>query len=174
MQEVGQVCGMGMGSIYYYVGSKKDLIYLILHFSVINQSNRFEEMADAIVQLAEIEALREYIRMYLEHVDETQDLYIFLEHIVVHLDRSERQVFFDTADRNTKIFEELLNKGNDSGTFRTDDPHFTAANIVRTADAWALKRWHFRQRYSLAEYTRKTTEFVLSAIGANANSVTSG
>ncbi|MDP2919436.1 MAG: TetR/AcrR family transcriptional regulator [Dehalococcoidia bacterium] len=153
MRDVAKACDMGIGSLYYYVGSKKELVFLILKLSVLAESDTLAERVNEFAGLSPYASLKQYIRLYLKHVDELQELYIFLNHIVLSLDKDERRIFLQAGTRNWKIFRDLLIKGKESGEFNVDDPGFTARSILATADAWALFRWAIRGQYTLEEYT---------------------
>ena len=121
-------------------------------------------MQSQLVGVNVTEALQQAIRMYLEHVDEQQDIYIFLIHSPLELNREDRRILFEASDANPAFFRGILKQGIDAGEFRNIDPGFVASIIVREANGWAHSRWALRKRYTLEDYTDRLTELIMIAL----------
>jgi len=164
MRDIATACGITTGTLYYYVGSKKDILWLVLEMSQFSRNERFEFIQSQLDDVNVTEALQQAIKMYLEHVDEQQDTYIFLVHAPLALNREDRRVLFESSTANPAFFRKFLKQGIGAGEFRNIDPDFVASIIVRTANAWALSRWTLRKRYTLETYTNKLIEFVVDSV----------
>ena len=130
MSELANTFGMSKGGLYHYIGSKEDILYLILTFNAANQANFFEKVNKQITGLSPTEVLRTAICAHLERVGEYQDMYIFINHVMPNLSREDRQMMFSDSDRLVTFFQNLLIKGVEAGEFNVDDTQFLADDII--------------------------------------------
>ena len=170
VRELAKALGMSQGGLYHYIGSKDDILYLVIDFVSSNQARRNEIYRNAIANLSPTEALRVAIKMYLEGVDDIQDIFNFVNHVMVDLTKSERQSVFNSENSIIAIFESLLTKGVEAGEFKLNNPAVVANSIVVMAQAWANRRWFLRRQCTLEEYTTEITELVLGAISVDESS----
>jgi len=155
---------MSVGALYYYVGSKEDIIYLI--FDVLTGSYvDLHKDLDGLANCADTMCiLRESIKRFLEHVDDFQDAYNFANHVILNTKRSDRQPLYDAYEAQIQYFETLLKKGVDAGEFDIDNAKIVACDIAAVCINWVYRRWFLRKHFSLEEYIRKQTELILRAI----------
>jgi len=164
MSEIARQCGIAKGSLYNYVGSKEDIILLILDYTRRVHGQRFGEVISTLPTLSATEALRQAIVSYLKDVDEMQDAYNFLNHVVVRLDRDGRRRLLAASVRVTDYFESVLAEGMKTGEFQIDNPRLTAHLVARMCAAWAHDRWFLRRLMSLEAFTEQLTAFILKAL----------
>lgn len=164
MRDLARAVGKSTGAFYHYIGSKKDILYLILDFTVMNQREFVDRMREGTRGLGIAKAIREAIRIYLESVEEFADMHVFVNHIMVKLARNERQMMLDAAQRVSEFFEELLQKGIREGEFGDADTKMLAQNIVVLGNSWANRRWFWKKYFTLEQYARGQTEILLRAI----------
>jgi len=161
MRDLSKALNMSPGGIYNYIGSKDDILYLILAFDVENQKKRLQKMHEEISSIAPAKAVRRAIQINLKDVDEFQDMYIFVNHVTVNLDQEYRKLLFDSSERLVNFYKDLLQKGVEAGEFQIDDPQLYAFDIVSLIYMWANRRWYLQKRYTLEEYTKKQTNIIL-------------
>jgi hypothetical protein len=123
-------------------------------------------MKERVKGLRPVDALKESIRMYFRSVDELQGLYNLHNHIAWIASKELRQSIFDREIQKVDYFNQLLTEGVNAGEFEIEDTYLTAHNIVVAANAWANRRWLLRKRYTLEDYIRKETSFILGSIQA--------
>lgn len=164
MRDIARTCGVTTGTLYYYVGSKRDILNLVAELSLVTHSDRFGELVNLITELPPLEAIRQAIKVYLEHVNENQDLYIFLDHLPATLSRKEREPLLKTGSVHSDYFSTLLERVIQDGEFGPVDCRFVAGVLVREANGWAHSRWVLRKRYTLEDYTDRLTELIMIAL----------
>lgn len=164
MRDVAQACKMSAGGIYYYVGTKEDVLYLILDHALSGHAEYIGQYPDKYEHLSATEALRQAIDDYCHFMDRTQDLVLFVYHETVNLNYKARQNIFQYEERAIHSFEKLLASGVETGQFKIDDVGLVAHDIVVLGQIWAIRRWFLRKRYTLEEYIEKETECVLKHI----------
>jgi AcrR family transcriptional regulator len=163
-RELTLAAGMSKGALYHYVGSKSDVLLLVLQFSLEDQEKLISRMEKRTRGLPSVEALQTCIQMYVENVDELQDMYNFDNHAIVDLSRDDRGILFDSESRMVDYFDKLLKKGIADKQFRVHDSQLVAHNIVVVANAWANRRWFLKRRYTLKDYIEKETENILNSV----------
>jgi AcrR family transcriptional regulator len=171
VRELARSLGMSQGGLYHYIGSKEDILQLILNFLTENQMKRIAVYRDKVANLSPTEALRQSIIMRLEDIDDVQDLSNFVNHVMVNLTEDKRQIVYEYAGRIVAYFEELLRKGMKAGEFQMSDPSLVAHSIVVLGDAWAQRRWFLRKRTTLEEYARELVELVVKRIQVRGGSI---
>jgi len=169
MRDLAKFLGKSTGAFYHYIGAKKDILYLILDFTVTNQEEFVNRMRDSIRDMTAAEAIKEVIRIYLESFEEYADMHVFVNHVMVKLGRNDRQMMLGAAQHVSDFFEELLRKGIRDGEFRESDTKMLAQNIVVLGNSWANRRWYWKKHFTLEQYTKGQTEILLNAITAGAH-----
>lgn len=164
MRDLAKAAGRSTGAFYHYIGSKKDILYLILDFTVMNQQEFLERMRDSTREMGTVQAITEAIRIYLESFEEYADMHIFVNHVMVKLVRNERRMMLDAAQRVGEFFEELLQRGIRQGEFREGDTKMLAQNIVVLGNSWVNRRWFWKKYFTLEQYAQGQTEILLRAI----------
>lgn len=164
VRELARSLGVSQGGLYHYIGSKEDILRLILHFLTDNQMKRLEVYRSKTANLSPTEALRQSIIMRLQDIDDVQDLSNFVNHVMVNLTEDDRQIVYEYAGRVIAYLEEVLRKGMKAGDFQMSNPTLVAHSIAVLGDAWAHRRWFLRKRQTLEEYAREQVELILEGI----------
>jgi len=163
-RELADACGISKGALYLYVGSKEDILYLIIDRAASGQVRVFEDIRNKVEHLSPTEALRQSIRIYFQSVDNSQELYIFINHIIGKIPKSDRHILLDAQDRIVTFFEDLLRGGIKAREFSTKDPQMVAFNILVLGATWAIRRPFLKRRYSLEEYIATQTEYIMGDV----------
>ena len=164
LRQVTKLAGLAYGSIYDYVESKDDILFLIYDSILSELYNRLEEAArstdDPIMQ---VKAL---LQAAMDHTDEYQDaiLLLYQESRVLKTSGHLAEVF-EKERSYLRIFAEVLQRGSRLGVFNLGNVKIMENMIPLMCSAWALKRWNL-QRISKAEYTEALSQFILQGIGA--------
>ncbi len=165
MREVVKACKLSSGSLYHYVGSKQDILSLIIGYATLHQAEYIEKVSRTLQELRPREALQRLIEALYKWHDSYQDISIFIYQETRNLPQKERQRIFETEGQIVSAFEELLRKGISSGEFNVHDPRLVAHNIVFLAHGWALRRWFLRKHtLSVEDYINNQVELILNGI----------
>jgi AcrR family transcriptional regulator len=166
MNELAEAFGMSKGGMYHYIGSKEDILYLIIKSNKEKQRGFIAKTHAKTDNGNPVEALRIAIEYYTDFVDEFQDMYIFLiSHVMPNLPKEERQTLFEDSLRLTAYFETLLLRGMEEGKFVIDDTWLVASAIMSLCGRWANIRWSLRKRYTMEEYKRALVAYIFRSLG---------
>ena len=165
MRDVAKSFGKSTGSLYHYVGSKEDILYLILDMVVTNEAEFLATIKNRTTNMNPVEALRESIKTYTKELDEFSDMHIFVNHVMVSLAKPERKMMLRASQATTDFFQDLIMHGVESGVFHTDNPKIVAWNITIIGSGWVNRRWFWRKTVSLNEYITQQTEIIMKMLG---------
>jgi AcrR family transcriptional regulator len=163
-RQLTETLGISKGALYNYIGSKEDILYLVIQFSAENQKKLIAKMRKQTKDLSSIDTLKESIKIYFSNVDELQDVYNFNNHAIVDLTRNDRHVLFDSESMMVEYFVQLLKAGVERSEFEISDPIIVAHDIVLAANAWANRRWYLLKHYTFGTYIEHVLNYTLKAI----------
>ena len=167
VREIAKACDMSIGNLYHYVGTKEDILTLILERAVSEPAKAAHKMVSTLTELSPTEALREHLKMYMKMIDYIGDITVFVYQEAKNLSREGRQTLFDSEAQTQEALETLLRRGIEAGEFDIRNVSLTAQNIIIVAEAWAFRRWQFHKMYTLDDYIEEQTEFILRSIKAD-------
>ena len=161
-REIARAAGVSIGSLYEYVQSKEDVLYLVCDAIHHEMETRLrEEIGEG---KAALEILEDAIRGYLQVCDKMQDSILLIYRETASLDHESQRYVLQNEERIAQIFSEILSQGVVDGSFRFEGAQalaLMAHNIVVLGHMWAFRRWFLRDKFSLDEYTRYQTSLIL-------------
>lgn len=167
VHEIAAACSMSVGTLYHYIGSKTDILHLVIEHALARKLEAIEAISANSTGVSPTEALKQALELICRRIDENQDITVFIYQETKNLESSSRQSCLDMEMRCVAAIEALLTRGRTAGEFSIRDVTAMAHNIMVTAEMWAFRRWSLRKRYTLEEYIREQTELILRAIGVD-------
>ncbi len=167
VNDILKACDMARGTMYHYVGSKDDIVYLIIQYGTSRLKNLIDSLSHEVENLHASDAVRKAIQQYYQHCDEMQDIIMFATREMVYLSEKDRQEFLGGFMKGISFFEGLLERGIKDGEFKIDHPRALAHDIVARANTWATNRWFLRRNITLEEYVKDHTGLLLRAISVD-------
>jgi AcrR family transcriptional regulator len=164
-REIARAAAFSIGTLYEYIQSKEDVLYLVCHAIHSAVEARIRE---AVGQGGTgREALAAALAGYFLVCDRMKDdiLLIYQESSSLHPDSL--KYVLANEERITEIFVEILRRGVTDGSLRPLDDsaiRLMADNIVVLGHMWTFRRWSLGRRYSLDQYTRLQTSLILSEL----------
>jgi TetR/AcrR family transcriptional regulator, cholesterol catabolism regulator len=161
-RQIAAAANMPVGSIYEYVASKEDILYLVcdaIHAEV--EKGVIEAMARASRGK---NILAGAIREYFLVCHRMSDHILLIYQETQSLPRQWRKKVLENEVRITGIFITLIKVLISTG----DLPHLddntvelAAHNITVLGHMWTFRRWFFARKYSIDEYIRLQTNFIM-------------
>jgi AcrR family transcriptional regulator len=166
VREIAREAGLSLGSLYSYIRTKEDILFLV--FQKLTNTLR-ENIRRAIAGIDDpVEQVRAALRADLETTERYQDEILLMYHETKSLDRdSLRHVLAREADY-VRFFEDILRVGYERGIFK-GDPRVSADIITYLCSVVALRRWNLRQRFTSEEIREGLVAFILRGLGATAD-----
>ncbi|MGA2368102.1 MAG: TetR/AcrR family transcriptional regulator [Dehalococcoidia bacterium] len=163
-RELASALGMSTGGLYHYIGSKEDILYLIINFTSDLTRQSLSGFTEEQKGKSSEEKLRYSIKNYLEIVENYRDFHNFVNHIMLSLPVKDRKIVYKAESRVVDYYEKLIADGIAEGVFQVQDPRIAAHNIIVMANAWANRGWFLKKHYTLQEYTEEQTALILSQL----------
>jgi AcrR family transcriptional regulator len=167
LRKITKLSGLAYGSIYNYVKTKDDILYLICDTILDDLYRRIDEAVKTHTDpVAQIEGI---IKATVDHADEHKDAVLLLweESKVLKSSGWLRKVIEKEATY-LKIITDVLENGSKLGVFSFPEGEIPIlVNILPpTGLTWALRRWNLGN-ITKSEYTEALVDFVLQGIGAS-------
>jgi AcrR family transcriptional regulator len=161
-REIARESGISTGLLYEYVSSKEDVLYLVC------------DAIHAEVEAAVAEAVRRVsggrnvlaamIREYFLVCDRMSDHILLVYQETKALPSEWRERVLQNEVKLTNIFLGSLRRLARSGDLPKlpqKSLELLAHNITVLGHMWTFRRWFLSKRYSIDEYIRRQTEFIL-------------
>jgi AcrR family transcriptional regulator len=164
IRELANSCGMTEGTIYRYIGSKDDILHLLLLDTTVAF---IEDFLKGLGEIDTVEAIKKCIRQYYIWCNDASDNNIFYNREIVNFSPADQQTLLKSQADYIHFFERLIREGVSEGVFETKNPLLIAHNIVMQGFDWGLRRWFLRSFFTLEEYTQLQTELVMNQLLVN-------
>ncbi|MEJ2861715.1 TetR/AcrR family transcriptional regulator [Actinomycetospora flava] len=140
LEDVAVEVGVNRATLYYYVGTKEELLVGLLYRPLETLRERVDEVA-ALPEPAP-QRLESSLREYVRTMAELPELFVFLaENVHEVMSGPEADRIRDNADRSGRAFAEIIRSGVQEGGFRTDiDPAVAVLGIIGMFN-W-MHRWY--------------------------------
>jgi AcrR family transcriptional regulator len=161
-RQIAQATGFSIGSLYEYVASKEDVLYLVCD-SIHTEVERL--ISDAMSRAGGgVEALEEVIRQYFLVCDRMSDFILLIYQETRSLPEQWQKRVLENELRITGLFVEVLARIGSSGALPNLDDQsieLAAHNISVLGHMWTFRRWFFGRHYTIEDYIRMQTDFIL-------------
>lgn len=166
MQDLAAEANVSVGLIYKYFGGKEDLLLA----TIVRIQDAFRDQLAPVIAVAGddvVARLAAGIRRYVEIVDENLDAVVLTYRESRTLDAAGSAQIKELEIATSAPLRSVIEAGIAVGVFHADDVDLVVLDIVLLAHGWALKQWHFGSNYTLDEYIRLQTRYVLASLGAD-------
>ena len=163
MRELAKACSMTIGALYNYIGSKEDILHLVLR-ELEDEALIMEPFYKDLGGISHSEKLKACLSKYLQILDGMQDIQLFITREIKNFSSEDRKSLLASNEYATSFFEKLLLNGSKDGEFRIDNPRLLAHTIHAIAISWIRERWALSKLFSVEEYARQQSELILRAI----------
>lgn len=168
-RQIAAAAGFSIGSLYEYVATKEDVLYLVcdtIH-SEIEQAVT-EGLARAS---GGANALAETIRAYFMVCHRMNDPILLIYQETQSLPEQWRKPVLEHEVRITGLFIDVLARLMADGAIRSMDSdaiEMLAHTITVLGHMWTFRRWYLSRHYSIDDYIRIQTDFIMGTCGASA------
>lgn len=159
---LAKATGLSIGSLYEYVSTKDDVLYLVC---IAIHAEVEQGLKEALARTSQgREALVEIIREYFLVCDRMSDHVLLMYQVTHFLPQKWQKKVLEAEIRITNLFVEAMHHLNDSGKLpQIDDDtiNLTSHNISVLGHTWAFRRWYFAKNFTIEQYTERQTDFIM-------------
>jgi len=163
-RQIASAAGFSIGSLYEYVASKDDVLYLVC--DAIHEEVEQGVAAALSRNTTDIAALKEVIMEYIIVCDRMKDHLLLIYQETKSLPKKWRNNVLQNEVRITDIFVDVIARTIAAGELPQMDHRYIellAHNITVLGHMWTFRQWFLNRQYTLEEYITFQTEFILSA-----------
>lgn len=162
---IAKAAGFSIGSLYEYVGSKEDVLYLVCEAIHSEVERAVEETLSGEVRGKQ--TLAEVIREYFIVCDSMSDHVLLMYQVTQFLPKKWQARVLENELRITDIFVQVIEELSGKGDFPwipAETVTMLAHNISVLGHMWGFRRWDLARHFTLDQYIDFQTDFVLGRL----------
>lgn len=168
-RQIAKASGISIGSLYEYIASKEDVLYLVC--DAIH--NEIEYGVERALEKAKKgnHPLAEVLRAYFMVCDRMNDHILLIYQETQSLPEKWRKLVLENEIRITGLFTGVLARLIEAGEIPGLSPpmlDLMAHNISVLGHMWTFRRWFLANHYSIEDYIRLQTNSILGMCNAPA------
>lgn len=162
-REIAKAAGFSIGTLYEYIRTKEDVLYLVCD-SIYKQS--MDRLASFEIKEGTVDELKAAIREYFLQVDGMLDELTIMYQETKSLAKEAQIYVFSKEFEIVAVVERLLKRCVQSGEISMTDKqiHMAANNLVVQGQSWAFRKWALHRQHTLDEYIDMQTTLFISGI----------
>ncbi|HZR03505.1 MAG TPA: TetR/AcrR family transcriptional regulator [Burkholderiales bacterium] len=166
VREIGRKAAMTQGTIYNYIRSKDDLLYLVCDRLV---SQYQEETTKALAMHPDpVDRLRAAATAVAQVIYEHQDEILIIYQNTHLLDRQSLRIILHRVEEFVRGFEPLIRSAATHAEVRVPNTYLAANFLTFVPTILALRRWAFGAQVGRDEVLDTLTEFIVRGLGFEA------
>lgn len=162
---IAKAANFSIGSLYEYVSSKEDLLYLVC-------KTIHEEVQEAVEKALKgndkgKERLARVIRQYFYVCDNMADHILLMYQVTQFLPKKWQIQVLENELNITNVFINALTSLSEANGFPVLDGkvlNLVGHDISVLGQMWAFRRWHMQKKFTIEEYISIQTDFILGRI----------
>lgn len=153
-RELAKASGFSIGTLYEYIGSKEDILYLVCDSVYDEVVSRWEKLLNS--KLHGLERLEQVIEAYFHVVNDLQDEVLVMYQETKSLSGEALTYVLEKEMKMKELFEAELGRARDDGAISLNDREISLAahQILVVGHMWTFRRWAVQREYSIEDYIR--------------------
>nr|WP_064091962.1 TetR/AcrR family transcriptional regulator [Rossellomorea aquimaris] len=162
-REIAKAAGFSIGTLYEYIRTKEDVLYLVCD-SIYEQVRLELEELDG--GTGTLESLKVGIAHYFQVMDRMQDEVLVMYQEAKSLSKDALPYVLRKELEMVGMVENLIIRCVENGKLELDENqiHMLAQNVFVQGQMWGFRRWALQKRYSLEEYIEIQIELLFSGV----------
>jgi TetR/AcrR family transcriptional regulator, cholesterol catabolism regulator len=162
-REIAKAAGFSIGTLYEYIRTKEDVLYLVCD-SIYEQVRL--ELEELDVGKGTLESLRLGIAHYFQVMDRMQDEVLVMYQEAKSLSKDALPYVLRKELEMVGMVEDLIIGCVESGKLELDENqiHMLAQNVFVQGQMWGFRRWALQKRFTLDEYINLQIELLFAGV----------
>ncbi len=163
-REIAKASGFSIGTLYEYIRTKEDVLYLVIDRIYDEVKERLER--DLSGKKGTLESLKLGIANYFKVVDEMQDEVLVMYQEAKSLSKDALPYVLNKEIAMVAMFENLIRDCNDNGEIHLTEEQIKmlAHDIFVQGQMWGFRRWALRNLFSIEEYIEVQTSLLVKGL----------
>ncbi|MDW0113893.1 TetR/AcrR family transcriptional regulator [Sporosarcina saromensis] len=162
-REIAKAAGFSIGTLYEYIRTKEDVLYLVCD-SIYNEVQ--SRLSTSMDQEGNVEGLRSAIDTYFHLIDDMSDEFVVMYQESKSLPKDALQYVLKKEMEMVSLFKRLIHACVKSGELRITEEavDIAAHHVVIQGQMWAFRRWAIQSQYSIDAFITLQTDQLLNGI----------
>ncbi len=159
-REIAKEAGFSIGTLYEYIRTKEDVLYLVCD-SIYNEvHNRLSQIN---AENGTIGDLKTAIRHYYGVIDDMSDEFVVMYQESKSLPKGALEYVLTKELEMVKIFHKIITGCIQAGELGLTDAQaqLYAHTLVVQGQMWAFRRWALRKEFTIEQFTELQMELLL-------------
>jgi TetR/AcrR family transcriptional regulator, cholesterol catabolism regulator len=163
-REIAKASGFSIGTLYEYIRSKEDILYLVCDSIYDNVKEKLQH--EIRPEESGLKGVESAIAAYFKVMDDLQDEVLVMYQEAKSLSEEALPYVLKKELEMTSIFEKLLTQSVLQGELDLSQKEIQAAahNILIIGQMWTFRRWALHKMYTIEEYTQLQLQQLLHGI----------
>jgi AcrR family transcriptional regulator len=161
VRDIARLSNISTGSIYDYVQSKEDILFLVSRSFFENLEKEVERALQGLED--PLMKLKATIEATLTVIDHFQEYVLITYRESKYFKKKDLIGIFQQETFFIDIFLKIIEEGNQRGVFHVREPYLVANLLTLMTHCWALKRYNLKE-YSLFNFKETLFELALKGI----------
>ncbi|MCT8140072.1 TetR/AcrR family transcriptional regulator [Anaerobacillus sp. CMMVII] len=163
-REIAKESGFSIGTLYEYIGSKEDILYLVCDAIYDEVSEKLKKRLTQDVE--GIESLKSAIAALFKVIDDLQDEVLVMYQESKSLPKEALGYVLQKEMDMTAMIEQIIQECVKQGHLALADEEvkLAADNILVQAHMWTFRRWQVQKNYTLDQYIELQTKLLLDGL----------
>ncbi|NRD77213.1 TetR/AcrR family transcriptional regulator [Bacillus sp. BRMEA1] len=164
-REIAKAAGFSIGTLYEYIRTKEDVLYLVCDQIYDHVRDRLEQELEH--KKGTLESLKLGIANFFYVMDEMQEEVLIMYQEVKSLSKDALPYVLKKEMEMVAMFENLLNGCVENGELKLTDKQvkIIAHDIFVQGQMWGFRRWALRKLFTIDEYIELQTRVLFSGLG---------
>ncbi|MEK4023573.1 TetR/AcrR family transcriptional regulator [Sporosarcina sp. FSL W7-1283] len=162
-REIAKEAGFSIGTLYEYIRTKEDVLYLVCDHIYHEVKIRLSELD---TNDNTVEGLRMAIAKYYELIDDMSDEFVVMYQESKSLPSEALRYVLTKELEMVELFEMIVRRCMEAGNLRIgpEEVSLTAHHILVQGQMWSFRRWALRNTYSLERYIQIQTDQIINGL----------
>lgn len=164
-REIARAAGFSIGTLYEYVASKEDVLYLVC--DAIHQEVEKRLKQRIMAGGSGARTLEAAIEVYFHVCDQMADHILLIYQETASLPPESMRYVLANEERVTAIFSDILERGVEDYSLKPLDRGeiaLMAHNIAVWGHMWAFRRWSLARHFTLEQYARQQSDLIMGSL----------
>ncbi|SIT69792.1 TetR/AcrR family transcriptional regulator [Edaphobacillus lindanitolerans] len=162
-REIAKEAGFSIGTLYEYIRTKEDVLYLVCDRIYDEVNSRLAPLAG---QPGTIGGLKDAIHQYITLIDDMDDEFTVMYQESKSLPKTALKYVLEKELEMTALFEKILIGCAETGELRISgkEAKLAAHHIVVQGQMWAFRRWALHKLFTLQEFITMQTDELINGL----------
>ena len=166
-REIAKAAGFSIGTLYEYIRTKEDILYLVCDFIYDEVQERLQKEIEQ--NDGTLESLKLTIAYFFQVMDDMQDEVLVMYQEAKSLTKDALPYVLKKEIQMVGMFEKVITQCVENGELTLTEKQISLVshNIFVQGQMWSFRRWALHKQYTLEEYIELQTQLLIQNVSGS-------